>query len=406
MPPGHFRMSYKTKDANGFHIAVLVVVLVAATAVLFIITPDYIIKKPSDPVLKPDGFKWRIACYEGGEYQEYTDTLKYLTLRLEEKGWVFGIDEGRLDSFSNSSEIWNYLGTGVKSDYLEFPPELFWSSGWNETERMKNSEEALQKLNSGQADLVLALGTIAGKDIATADHDIPVIIMASTDPVGAGLIDSVEDSGRDNVHTIVNPDQHRRQIEFFHDATGFKTIGIGYDGSSPESRSYSRIDLLREVSEERGFEIVEYKTIDDSPDLSASEESVVEAYTWLAPRVDAVYITHQNGVNAENAEIFLRPLIEYNVTTLSMDADLVSEGVLFSIVSGEPRFYASLYSESIGMILNGAKPRSLEMKRFLPFRIFINIETADKIGYDVPEGLLNSVDVFYCSTNSSAEVCQ
>lgn len=398
-------MSRKATDEYRIHIAALFVVLVIAAAIVFVSTPAYIIERPSDPVLKPDGSKWQLACYEGGEYREFTDTMKYLTLRLEERGWISGVDEERLDSFSNSSEIWNYLGTEVKSDYLEFPSDLFWSSGWNATTRIRNREDALWKLKSGRADLVLALGTTAGKDIAAADHGIPVIIMASTDPVGAGLIRSVEDSGYDNVHTIIDPDQHRRQIELFHDATDFKTIGIGYDDSSPESISYSRIDLLREISKERDFDIVSYKTIDNHPDLSLSEDSVVEAYTYLAPRVDAVYITQQNGVNAGSAERFLKPLMDYNVTTLAMDPYLVEEGALFSIVSGEPRIYASVYAESIGMILNGAEPRSLEMKHSLPFRILINMETAEEIGFDVPKGLLNSADVIYCSPDMTVEVC-
>ena len=130
----------------------------------------------------------------------------------------------------------------------------------------------------------------------------------------------------------------------------------------------------------------------------------MEAYTYLAPRVDAVYITRQNGVNPGNAQKFLKPLIEYNVTTLSMEPGLVREGVLISIVSGEPRLYASAYAESAGMILNGAKPRSLTMKHQFPFRIYLNMETAEKIGFEVPEGLLNSADLIYCTPDMAGEV--
>ena len=397
-------MSNRAGKEYWLNIAAVIVLILIAAAIIFVITPDYIIKRPSDPVMKPDGTKWRIACYEGGEYPEYTETLKYLVLELEANGWISGVSGKRLDSFINSSEIWDYLGTDVKSDYLEFPPELFWSPGWDVSARTSDSGEALSEMKAGKADLLLVLGTVAGIDIGIADHDVPVIIMASTDPVGSGLISSMDDSGKDNVHTIVDPSQHRRQIEIFHEATGFNTIGTGYDDSSAESISYSRIDLLREIGEKRGFEITFCRTVDDNPDLSLCEASVVEAYTYLAPRVDAVYITRQNGVNPGNAQKFLKPLIEYNVTTLSMEPGLVREGVLISIVSGEPRLYASAYAESAGMILNGAKPRSLTMKHQFPFRIYLNMETAEKIGFEVPEGLLNSADLIYCTPDMAGEV--
>ncbi|MBN1432336.1 MAG: hypothetical protein JW931_06145 [Methanomicrobiaceae archaeon] len=398
-------MSNRALEEYWIHIAALIVILIIAAAVIFISTPNYLVKRPSDPVLKQDGSKWRIACYEAGDYREYVETLKYLAIELDEEGWIYGLDEDQLDSFSSTSEIWNYLGTEVKSSYLEFPAELFWSSAWNYSLREKNREDALSKMNSGQVDLLISLGTIAGKDVITDDNPVPVIIMASIDPVKAGLIRSVDDSGHDNVHTVIDSNQYRRQIEIFHDSTGFKTIGIGYDNSSPESISYSNIDLLREISKERDFEIIEYGTIDDNPDLTLSEESVIAAYTYLAPEVDAVYITQQNGVNPESVKRFLQPLKEYNVTTLSMDPYLVERGVLFSVVSGEPRFYAPVYVESIGMILNGAKPRSLEMKHSFPFRIMVNLDTAEDIGFEVPKGLLISADIVYCSPDTGGEVC-
>ena len=145
-------MSNRAGKEYWLNIAAVIVLILIAAAIIFVITPDYIIKRPSDPVMKPDGTKWRIACYEGGEYPEYTETLKYLVLELEANGWISGVSGKRLDSFINSSEIWDYLGTDVKSDYLEFPPELFWSPGWDVSARTSDSGEALSEMKAGCRD--------------------------------------------------------------------------------------------------------------------------------------------------------------------------------------------------------------------------------------------------------------
>lgn len=66
----------------------------------------------------------------------------------------------------------------------------------------------------------------AGLKLATNDHKVPTLVISTTDPLAAGIIKSVDDSGLNHVHARVDPYRHKRQIRLFHDIIGFGALPL------------------------------------------------------------------------------------------------------------------------------------------------------------------------------------
>ena len=114
-------------------------------------------------------------------------------------------------------------------------------------------------------DLVIAMGTWAGKDMANNNHKTPTMVLSTSDPIGSGIIKSIEDSGYDHVHARVDPTRYERQVRIFHDLIGFQKLGIAYE-DSVYGRTYAAIDPIEKVAKERGFDIVRCYTQSDIAD--------------------------------------------------------------------------------------------------------------------------------------------
>ena len=165
----------------------------------------------------------------------------------------------------DTKEFWDWLAKNVKSDYIEFIADAYYSANWNSAVREDLTKNIIDRLNTKKdIDLIIAMGTWAGKDLANNKHTTPIMVMSSTDPVRAGIIASNEDSGYDHVFARVDPGRWERQIQIFHKVIGFKKLGIAYENSHL-GRSYAAIDLIEKIAKEKGFDIVRCFTKDDIP---------------------------------------------------------------------------------------------------------------------------------------------
>ena len=129
-------------------------------------------------------------------------------------------------------------------------------------------------------------------------HNTPVMVMSTSDPIGSGIIKSIEDSGYDHVHARVDPTRYERQVRIFHDLIGFHRLGIAYE-DSVYGRTYAAMVPIEKVAKEWGFEIVRCYTQSHIADLHKAGESVIRCFEEMACKVDSIYVTQQGGVNTE-----------------------------------------------------------------------------------------------------------
>jgi len=240
----------------------------------------------------------------------------------------------------------------------------------------------------------LTLGTWAGQDLANTNHQTPVIVESTSDPISAGIVKGIEDSGFDHVIARVDSFRYERQIRVFHDIIGFKKLGVVYKNDET-GRSYAAIDRIEKIAKEKGFEIVSCHL---TPDLSLEqeEEEVKKCFVQLSKTSGAVYITATKGINKKTIPELVKIMNAEKIPTFSQSgSEEVKLGFLLSIAVADYKYVGQFYAGSIAKILNGAKPRQLDQVFEDPPKIAINLKTAELIGYDPPVDVLGTADEIY-----------
>lgn len=379
------------KDTKGLEVflGLLLVVFLIGFVVYIIRYGDHYLTQPATN----GGEKWRLAYYEGGDYVDYAGGLRGLVHGLIELGWISELELPEFDNPDDTQLLWAFLATEVESNYLEFVPDAYWSAHWDDTLRLANREAAIDRLaNGGDIDLVIAMGTWAGQDLANNQHAVPTLVLTASDPVAAGIIKSVADSGFDHVLAEVDPGRYRRQIKLFHDITGFKTLGVVFE-NTPEGRTYANLADLEYVAGQRHFEIITCRAQDANISELEALEGVVDCYKELAPQIDALWIGTHQGEHPKFMPQSLQPLLEHNVVIWAqVGTDAVERGALLSVTYPDYDAVGMWYAQNIALVFNGAQPGELDQVFELPYYVALNLETARRIGFEPPAGLLEIAD--------------
>ena len=241
--------------------------------------PSTVVEKFGTTPLLNKGKKWRIVFYEGGPHANYYHYLEATVRGLMNLGWIEKADLAKISSKKKDTErLWNWLVNSAESDYLEFVKDGYYSANWDDEQRQTNKSRLIKRLKSDdEINLVFAMGTWAGLDLANNEHSVPTIVMSTSDPVESGIIKSQDDSGFDHVHARVDPYRYERQLRIFHDIIKFKKLGIAYEDSI-YGRSYSAIDTVEKVAADIGFDVVKCYTKSDISDTEVASKSVIKCF--------------------------------------------------------------------------------------------------------------------------------
>jgi ABC-type uncharacterized transport system substrate-binding protein len=345
--------------------------------------------------------KWRIAYYEGGEYIDYKGELISTIKGLMELGWI---DYSEIPDYKGeeTKNIWEWLSTTAKSNYIQFLEDGHYSANWDENTRKIMSAAIINRLNQkNDVDLMIAMGTWAGKDLSNNSHKTPTLVLTASDAVSSGIIKSIEDSGYDHINAHVDPMRYERQIRIFHDIVRFKTLGVLYE-DTVEGRSYASIDMIEKMASELHFSILRCYTKSDISNKNLAGESVIKCFNELSKKCDAIYVTLQGGVNVETIPKIVEIANSQKIPTFSQSgSDEVKQGILLSQSHSGFKYVGLFHAQTIGKVFNGASPRQLTQVFEGPPKIAINLRTAEIIGFNPPMILLGAADEIYDSIQDS-----
>lgn len=347
------------------------------------------------PVLKPDGKKWRIGYYEGGQFPDYEIILKAIVRGMISLGWMEPLEMAKTNN-PEPGGFWRYLATNTRSRFIEFVPDAYFASGdFDASKRPATRAAALERLNQRKdIDLMIAMGTWAGQDLGK-DHSVPTIVASSSDPIASRIVASADDSGADHLHAKVEPERYQRQLRLFHDILSFKRLGVVYE-DSVEGRTFGGIAAVEQVAKERNFQIVPCKAPFNGISRAEAERGVVSCYQQLSDKIDAAYITVHRGVTERSMPDIVAALEKGKVPSFSMLGSAeVRRGVLMSIAQADFSYVGVFHAETIARVFNGAKPRQLSQRWEDPAKIAINIKTARAIGFNPPVDLMLAADEIY-----------
>jgi putative ABC transport system substrate-binding protein len=265
--------------------------------------------------------------------------------------------------------------------------------GWREGENMQlehregggniaNLPRLAAELVTLRPDVLIGGGSDETKALQAATSDIPIVFMASSDPVGYGLVDSIAHPGRNITGIAVAPQiLWGKRLELLVDLLGHRPAKIAML-SNPEAVSAKpNLVALMQSAEKLGIEVERWemrKPDDLERVFAATAGSEAVLVQWLA-----LTFTLRSQI-AELAVRHLLPTI-YDVRDYVVAGGLMSYGVDFR----ENWRRGATY---VDRILRGAQPKDLPVEQASKFVLTINLKTAKALGITVPPMLLARAD--------------
>ncbi len=238
-----------------------------------------------------------------------------------------------------------------------------------------------QKYNNDEIDLIYAIATPTAQGAKNAITDKPIIFSAVTDPVGAGLVDSIENPGG-NVTGVSDYVNASDQIdEFLILYPEIKTFGTLYNTS--EQNSQVQVDDLKKILEEKGLslEVIGINNINDIP----------QGVSALSPKIDAYFALTDNMI-ASAAPIVAENLIKNNIPSLSSEEGQVKNGLLMS--EGVSYEEQGVQAADIAIrIINGEEPKDISVEYYKNSKKLVNRKMAEALGIDLNNEIFANAEI-------------
>lgn len=234
-------------------------------------------------------------------------------------------------------------------------------------------------------DILVGIATPAAQALDNAaPEDTPVVMSAIADPIGAGLMEDLEEpggnvSGVSGDNTAVIGPQIELITEILPEA---ESVGIIYNTS--EQNVLGAVEYAVDQIEANGM-TAEVATISSTNDLSQVAEQ-------LASQVDAIWIPNDNTIaSAMNALINVTD--GHGVPVFPVVDQMVAEGGFATVGINQPE-YGYLTADVIVDVINGADLSEYPVVYNEKSDLYINSDKADQLGIEIPDHIASeAIDV-------------
>lgn len=223
-------------------------------------------------------------------------------------------------------------------------------------------------------DVIVPIATPAAQIVqaATEDNQIPVVFSAVSDPVGAGLVESLDAPGANLTGTsdYLDTASIMKLIEAVNPDT--KKIGLLYDIG--QDSSTAAIEAAKAYMDENGIEYVERTG-------TTTDEVQLAADALVADGVDAVFTPTDNTIMTAELSIYEK-FIDAGIPHYTGADSFALNGAF----AGYGVDYANLGAKTADMVadilLNGADPATTPVETFDNGTATVNTETCEALGLD------------------------
>ncbi|HCM27210.1 MAG TPA: hypothetical protein DIC34_11815 [Treponema sp.] len=240
-----------------------------------------------------------------------------------------------------------------------------------------------QKLVAEKVDLILTMTTPATKAAqqATAGLELPVVFAVVTDPVGAGIVESLKHPGG-NITGVVFGSQEERRFEWLiRIAPKIKQVYIPFN---PKDQSpVLSLKAVRPMAEKLGIKLISIE-VGDSAALD-------DAISNIPSEADAIFNLPDSFVSARLPDLVAAanarklPVSGANVTVVKNNDVLTSFGFDQHLAGKQAARLAD-------QIFKGAKPADLPAE-MVEFFLAINLKAAEAIGLSIPDTILRQANI-------------
>ena len=243
-------------------------------------------------------------------------------------------------------------------------------------------QNVLASINPLDYDVIVTLATPISQAAKQkfAGSGTPLVYGVITDPVSAGLVDSMEKPGDNNT---ASSDQwpYRKQMQLIHDVMGTKNR-IGCLLNPGEANTQYAMKKVREAAAELDLKLIEQP-------LSGVND-VIQAVTALQGRVDAIYIPADNTAMSA-APAIIHQAEEANIPVFAGDPGTFRVGA----VAGVGVSYTDVGIETANIVLRIVNDKvsagEIPVALCRTPEVMVNKEKAAKFGLRIPQTMITNL---------------
>ena len=282
-----------------------------------------------------------------------------------------------------ASRVTAFRGGLAEMGYVEgrnVAIEFRWAQGDNARLPGLASELVKQRVN-----VIAATGSAPGSLAAkNATSTIPVVFEMGLDPVGIGLVRSMNRPGGNVTGvTSLNAQMSSKRLQMLRDVVGaMQGYALLVNPTNPKNAEAAMADV-QAVARAGRFEVHVAQ--------AANEQQLAEAFRDFARRgIGGLVLANDPFFTHRSKEIAALALRD-GIAAVHQSRDFVAAGGLMSYGAdiADSHRLAGVYA---GRILKGEKPGDLPVQQSAKLQLFVNLKTAKALGLTVPQSVLLRAD--------------
>jgi putative ABC transport system substrate-binding protein len=222
-----------------------------------------------------------------------------------------------------------------------------------------------------------SVSALAAKDAA---HGIPLVFVMGSDPVKAGLVDSLNRPGNATGVTLYTVDLEAKRIELLRQMLpSLRVVAALINSSNPNAEVVT--GYLQSAVKALGLEIRL---------LHAASEAQLDTVLGDLPNADGMIVANDPFFVSQRTKI-IAAAARSSLPAIYQSREFPASGGLASYGSN----LADMYRKSgvyVGQVLKGVKPSDLPVQLPTKFELVINLKTAKTLGLELPTTLIASAD--------------
>ncbi|HEM4881122.1 TPA: ABC transporter substrate-binding protein [Streptococcus suis] len=234
-----------------------------------------------------------------------------------------------------------------------------------------------KKLVDNGNELLIGIATPAAQGLANATTELPIIMGAVTDPVGANLVTDLKNPGG-NITGVSDQTPVADAVSLIKEITpDAKTIGVLY--SSNEDNSKIQVAKFKAAAEEAGYTVLEYAV--------ASSNEIAATVEVASSKADVLFTPVDNTV----ASAFSTVVSVANKTKTPIFTsveDMVEGGGIASVTLSQYDLGVAT-GKMAAKILDGANPEDTPVQIFNEGTVVVNQKVAKELGITLSDDVIS-----------------
>ncbi|MFI3080798.1 ABC transporter substrate-binding protein [Streptococcus suis] len=234
-----------------------------------------------------------------------------------------------------------------------------------------------KKLVDNGNELLIGIATPAAQGLANATTELPIIMGAVTDPVGANLVTDLKNPGG-NITGVSDQTPVADAVSLIKEITpDAKTIGVLY--SSNEDNSKIQVAEFKTAAEEAGYTVLEYAV--------ASSNEIAATVEVASSKADVLFTPVDNTV----ASAFSTVVSVANKTKTPIFTsveDMVEGGGIASVTLSQYDLGVAT-GKMAAKILDGANPADTPVQIFNEGTVVVNQKVAKELGITLSDDVIS-----------------